>query len=254
MSGGRPVRGRRTPGPPAPAGRPGPRPAATWLILGAYLLGAVALTWHLWADPAGRAQVVPGNGVSHDIDLFAWFVRYEATAIAHGRLPDLVTTALNAPQGVNLMWNTSFLLPGVVFAPLTLAVGAQATLTTVLTLGFAGSAATMFWVLRRWGASLAAAALGGAVFGFSPALRIAAVGHYHLQFAVLLPLMIDALLRLVTGRAGRYGPGPGWACSRRPSCSSPRRRWRRRPWPAWSSSWCWRPGARAPCPAWSAGP
>ena len=58
----------------------------------------------------------------------------------------------------------------------------------------------MFWVLRRWGASLAAAALGGAVFGFSPALRIAAVGHYHLQFAVLLPLIIDALLRLVTGR------------------------------------------------------
>jgi len=180
--------------------RPPRARAATWLILGAYLLGAVALTWHLWADPAGRAQVVPGNGVSHDIDLFAWFVRYEATAIAHGRLPDLVTTALNAPQGVNLMWNTSFLLPGVVFAPLTLAVGPQATLTTVLTLGFAGSAATMFWVLRRWGASLAAAAVGGAIFGFSPALRIAAVGHYHLQFAVLLPLMIDALLRLVTGR------------------------------------------------------
>ena len=174
--------------------------AASWLILGCYLLGAVALTWHLWADPAGRAQVVPGHGISHDIDLFAWFLRYEATAIAHGRLPDLVTTALNAPQGVNLMWNTSFLLPGVVFAPLTLAIGAQATLTVVLTLGFAGSAATMFWVLRRWGASLAAAALGGAVFGFSPALRIAAVGHYHLQFAVLLPLIIDALLRLVTGR------------------------------------------------------
>ena len=169
-------------------------------MLGCYLLGAVALTWHLWADPAGRAQVVPGRGVSHDIDLFAWFLRYEATAIAHGRLPDLVTTALNAPQGVNLMWNTSFLLPGVVFAPLTLAIGPQATLTILLTLGFAGSAATMFWVLRRWGASLAAAALGGAVFGFSPALRIAAVGHYHLQFAVLLPLIIDALARLVTGR------------------------------------------------------
>ena len=72
---------------------------------------------------------------------------------AHGRLPDLVTTALNAPQGINLMWNTSFLLPGVVFAPLTLAIGPQATLTVLLTLGFAGSAATMFWVLRRWGAS-----------------------------------------------------------------------------------------------------
>jgi len=185
---------------PDAGARPRRARAATWLILGGYLLAAVALTGHLWADPAGRAQVVPGNGVSHDIDLFAWFLRYEATALAHGRLPDLVTTALNAPQGINLMWNTSFLLPGVVFAPLTLTIGPQATLTTVLTLGFAGSAATMFWVLRRWGASLAAAALGGAIFGFSPALRIAAVGHYHLQFAVLLPLMIDALLRLVTGR------------------------------------------------------
>ncbi len=188
--------------PPGQAARERPPRArvASWLIVGGYLLGAVVLTWHLWADPAGRAQVVPGNGVSHDIDLFAWFLRYEATAIAHGRLPDLVTTALNAPQGVNLMWNTSFLLPGVALAPLTLVFGPQATLTTVLTLGFAGSAATMFWVLRRWGASLAAAALGGAIFGFSPALRIAAVGHYHLQFAVLLPLMIDALLRLATGR------------------------------------------------------
>ena len=197
----RPLLGAVRPRPAAREERPGGwRRAAPWLILGGYLLAAVALTWHLWADPAGRAQVVPGNGVSHDIDLFAWFIRYEATAIAHGRLPDLVTTALNAPQGVNLMWNTSFLLPGVVLAPLTLAVGPQATLTTVLTLGFAGSAAAMFWVLRRWGASLTAAALGGAVFGFSPALRVAAVGHYHLQFAMLLPLMIDALLRLLTGR------------------------------------------------------
>jgi hypothetical protein len=173
---------------------------APWLILGGYLLGAVALAWHLWADPAGRAQVVPGNGVSHDVDLFAWFLRYEATAIAHGRLPDLVTTAVNAPQGINVMWNTSFLLPGVILAPLTLLIGPQATLTTLLTLGFAGSAAAMFWVLRRWGASLPAAGLGGALFGFSPAMRIAAVGHYHLQFAAVLPLIIDALLRLVTGR------------------------------------------------------
>jgi hypothetical protein len=197
----RPLQGAVRPRPAAREERPGGwRRAAPWLILACYLLGAVALTWHLWADPAGRAQVVPGNGVSHDIDLFAWFIRYEATAIAHGRLPDLVTTALNAPQGVNLMWNTSFLLPGVVFAPLTLAIGPQATLTTVLTLGFAGSAAAMFWVLRRWGATLTAAALGGAIFGFSPALRVAAVGHYHLQFAMLLPLMIDALLRLLTGR------------------------------------------------------
>lgn len=173
---------------------------ALWLVPFLYLCGAFAITWHLWADPASQAQVVPANGVSQDIDLFAWFMRYAANAVSHGHLPALVTPVLNAPEGVNLMWNTSFLLPATLFAPLTLLIGPQATLTTALTLSFAATATVTFLVLRRWSASLPAAALGGALFGFCPALRIAAVGHYHLQFAVLLPLIVDALLGIVTGR------------------------------------------------------
>jgi hypothetical protein len=173
---------------------------ALWLVPLLYLLGSFAITWHLWADPASQAQVVPANGVSHDVDLFAWFMRYAANAVSHGHLPALVTPVVNAPEGLNLMWNTSFLLPATLFAPLTLLIGPQATLTTVLTLGFAGTATTTFLVLRRWSASLPAAALGGALFGFSPALRIAAIGHYHLQFALLLPLIVDALLLILTGR------------------------------------------------------
>jgi hypothetical protein len=172
------------------------RAAAPWLVACCYLIGAVAVTARLWADPAGRAQA----GNPGDIDLFAWFLRYAATAVAHGHLPALVTTAMNAPQGINLMWNTSFLLPGVLLTPLTLLAGPQVSLTVALTLGFAGSAASLFWVLRRWGASLGAAALGGAVYGFSPALVNAGFAHYHLEFAVLPPLMADAVLRLVTGR------------------------------------------------------
>jgi hypothetical protein len=154
------------------------------------------VTWRLWADPAGRAQV----GDIQDVNLFAWFVHYEATAVAHGRLPALATAALNPPHGISLMWNTSLLLPGVLLAPVTLLAGPQVTLTLVLTLGFAGSAASLFLVLRRWGASNAAAAIGGALYGFSPALLNSGIGHYHLQFAVLPPLIIDALLRIVTGR------------------------------------------------------
>ena len=107
---------------------------------------------------------------------------------------------MNAPHGINLMWNTSLLLPGVLLTPVTLLAGAQTTLTLLLTLGFAGSAASLYWVLRRWGVSIGPAALGGAVYGFSPALLASAAGHYHLEFAVLPPLMIDALLRIVTGR------------------------------------------------------
>ena len=161
-----------------------------------YLLGALTLTWRLWADPASRTQV----GDVTDVNLFGWFIRYSAESVAHGSLPALVTTAMNAPHGINLMWNTSLLLPGVLLTPVTLLAGPQTSLTLLLTLGFAGSAAAMYWVLRRWGVGIVAAAIGGAVYGFSPAMLASAIGHYHLEFAVLPPLMIDAGLRIVTGR------------------------------------------------------
>ncbi len=161
-----------------------------------YLLAALALTLWLWRDPASRT--VAGN--PYDTDQFAWFFRYDATAIAHWHLPALVTTAMNAPRGVNLMWNTPLLLPGVVLAPVTLACGPQVSLTLLLSIGFAGSATAMFAVLRRWRVSVPAAALGAAVYGFSPALVHSAIGHYDLQFAVFPPLIVDAVLRLATGR------------------------------------------------------
>jgi hypothetical protein len=189
------------------ADRPGAgaRGGVQWLVLGCYLLGAVALTWRLWADPAARSTV--GDPGPADVDLFAWFLRYEATAIGHGHLPALVTTAMNAPRGINLMWNTSILLPGMLVSPVTLLAGPQVGLTVLLTLGFAGSAASLFFVLRRWGASLGAAALGGAVYGFSPALLDSGIAHYMLVLAILPPLIIDALLRIVSGQGATVRNG-----------------------------------------------
>ena len=184
--------------PRASAGR-----AAQWLVMAGYLVGAVAVTGRLWIDPASRAQA----GDLRDLDQFSWFMRNSATAVAHGSLPALITTAMNPPHGINLMWNTSFLLPGMLMTPVTLLAGPQVTLTVALTAGFALSAASLFWVLRRWGASISAAALGGAVYGFSPALLNSGIGHYHLQFAVLPPLIIDAVLRLLTGRGSAVRTG-----------------------------------------------
>ncbi|HJY60131.1 MAG TPA: hypothetical protein VJ418_27440 [Streptosporangiaceae bacterium] len=177
----RPLSGRRT----------------VMLVAVYYLLAALALTLWLWRDPASRT--VAGN--PNDADQMAWFFRYDATAIAHFHLPALVTTAMNAPQGVNLMWNTPLLLPGVLLAPVTLMFGPQVSLTLLLTIGFAGSATAMFAVLRRWQVSVPGAALGAAVYGFSPALVHSAIGHYDLQFAVFPPLIVDAVLRLATGRS-----------------------------------------------------
>ncbi len=177
-----------------------PRLSGQALVLCLYVLIAFWLTLGLWANPAVRVPALSPGGISNDIFLNDWFMSYAAAAVAHGHLPALVTTALNAPQGINVMWNTSFLLPGVLLAPVTLLAGPQVSLTIAVTAGFAGSAASMFWVLRRWRASISAAAIGGAVYGFSPALRMAAQDHYHLQFAVLLPLIIDAVLRILVGR------------------------------------------------------
>jgi hypothetical protein len=187
---------------PAPAAAESARPGSErrlLLLAGLYcLLGAVAVTMWLWRDPASR--LVAAN--PFDTDQFAWYFRYDATAVAHFRLPALTTEAMNAPQGISVMWNTFMLLPGVLLTPLTLLAGPQVSLTVLMTAGFAGSALAMFAVLRRWGAGVAAAALGAGVYGFSPALVQSSLGHYDLQFAVLPPLIAHLALSLVTGRCG----------------------------------------------------
>ena len=224
-----------------------------WVLLlaGVYcLVGALAVTFWLWRDPASR--IVAGN--PYDADQFAWYFRYDATAVAHFRLPALTTDGMNAPQGISVMWNTFMLLPGILLAPVTLLAGPQVSLTVLMTAGFAGSALAMIVVLRRWGASIPAAALGGGVYGFSPALIQSSLGHYDLQFAVLPPLIADAALRLATGRCGPGAAGRGplrclaGAAGGRPGVhrrgiAVRHRRRRGRSW--WRC--CWSPGpARSP--------
>ena len=177
------------------------------LVLPVYLAAAVALNWRLWLG-LGTVSVVGDPGPA-DNDLMAWFMRYAAHAIAHGHLPALVTTALNAPRGIPLMWNNSVLFPAVTLAPVTLLGGPLASLTVLTTLGYAGSAAAMYWLLRRHGASVLAGGLGGAVFGFSPGMVNAGAAHYGMQFAVLTPLMIEAVTSIVTGRGSPLAAGAG---------------------------------------------
>jgi hypothetical protein len=192
-----------TPSAAVTAGRARPRGGMWSLGLAGlyYLLAAFAVTMRLWRDPASR--MVAAN--PYDGDQFTWFFRYDATAVAHLHLPALVTAGMNAPQGVNLMWNTPMMLAGVLLSPVTLLYGPQVSLTALMTLGFAGSALAMCFVLHQWDASAIAAAAGGLVYGFSPALVQSAQGHYDLQFAVLPPLIVHAAVRLA---AGSRGTGP----------------------------------------------
>jgi hypothetical protein len=168
---------------------------ATALTLAWYVVGGFFVTGLLWVHPSGRWQI----GDIQDVDQAQWFMRYTAVAFEHFRLPALITTAMNAPHSVNMMWNTSLLLPGMVLAPVTLLFGTQVALTTLLVVGFAGSAASMYYVLRHWRCSLIAAALGGALYGFSPALVNSGIGHYSLVLAMLLPLILDRIVRILVG-------------------------------------------------------
>jgi hypothetical protein len=166
------------------------------LVAASYLIAAILVTILVWKDPASR--IVAGN--PGDPDQSAWWMRYAADAIAHWHLPALITSGMNAPAGVSAMWNPSLLAPGVVLSPLTLAFGPQVSLNVLLTLGFAGSATSLYWVLRRWSVGAVAAVAGGLAYGFSPALTQSAIGHYDLQFAVFPPLIAHFAARLVTGR------------------------------------------------------
>jgi len=160
----------------------------------------------VWKDPASR--IVAGN--PGDPDQAAWWMRYAADAIAHWHLPALVTSGMNAPTGVSVMWNPSLLAPGVFLSPVTLLLGPQVSLNVLLTAGFAGSATSLYWVLRRWGVGVGAAIAGGLAYGFSPALTQSAIGHYDLQFAVFPPLIAHFTARLIIGRpaSGRAGRDP----------------------------------------------
>jgi hypothetical protein len=157
----------------------------------------------LWKDPVSR--MVAAN--APDTDQAAWWMRYAAEAVAHWRLPALITTAMNTPTGVSAMWNSALLVPAVVLSPVTLLFGPQVSLNVLLTIGFAGSAASLYWVLRQWRVGRVAAVVGGLVYGFSPALTQSSFGHFHVQFAVFPPLIAHLVVRLLTGRCEPFRTG-----------------------------------------------
>jgi hypothetical protein len=171
---------------------------STALVLLAYMVGALIVAWPLWTPLGDRTSAVnPG-----DMALFAWLVEWPPHAVANGDNP-WFTDALNAPTGVNLMWNNGMSLPALVLWPVTALFGGLATVAVLLTLGMAGSAATAYAALKSLSVRTGPAALGGAVFGFSPAMLAQAHGHPNLVFNVLVPVIVLLVVRLVTDEEPR---------------------------------------------------
>jgi hypothetical protein len=182
---GRSGRGPRSWRPPRWA-----RPLASPVLLSLLVcLGpAVAMFWQMWQDPSRRLL---GSGLG-DGALMMWFLRWTPAALGHGLNP-LFSDYLNFPSGVNVMWNTSLLLPGLLLAPITVTLGPVVTFNLLGTLAPALSAWCATLAFRRYIRSSLAALIGGLVYGFSPYILAQNRGHLQLSIAFLPPLLFLVL-------------------------------------------------------------
>ena len=163
--------------------RPGPRALFLVLFVG---LG-VWMFAPAWSSPT-TTTLEGGEG---DPAIFIWFLRWVPYALQHGHQL-LVTHHLNYPDGVNLMWNTSLPLPGLLLAPVTDLWGAVLTFNLLLVLSYGLSAWCAYLAIRRFAPGHLAAAVGGLVYGFSPAIRVQS-HHLHMSLAFLVPLLLLAV-------------------------------------------------------------
>ena len=161
------------------------------LFLLVYLALAMLLFAPAWSSPT-TTVVRGGYG---DPAIFMWFLRWIPAALHHG-WPLLFSDHLNVPDGVNLMWNTSLPLLGLVLAPVTSRWGPVLTLNLVFVLAHGLAAWAAYLAIRRYVPGQLAAAAGGLVFGFSPAI-LSQASHPHMSFAVLAPLMLLAVDEIV---------------------------------------------------------
>ncbi|MER7456953.1 hypothetical protein [Micromonospora sp. NPDC126480] len=178
---------RTTPGTP-PAGRirlPAWTPDA--LVVAGYLALAALLTAGQWGRP-DRLFHQAGDQI-----LFEWMLARAARVVVDGGNP-LYATALNAPDGVNLMANTSVLGLGVPLAPVTLLLGSQAAFLVAVVVCLAGTATAWYVLLRRrLVGSRPAAVLGGLVCGFAPGMVAQAGAHPHMAAQFLVPAILAAV-------------------------------------------------------------
>jgi hypothetical protein len=157
---------------------------STWMALSIYALLAVGVFSSTWVDPAGR-----WIGSPKDPQLFVWYLGWIPHQLSQGLNP-LFTDYLAYPPGVNLMWNTSMILPALVLWPVTTLFGPVVAYNLLITGGIALSAWCGFLAARGFIDRDLACFLAGLVYGFSPGMLAQALGHPHVVVAVFPPVAL----------------------------------------------------------------
>jgi hypothetical protein len=171
-----------------------------------FLIFAAWLMQGLWPDPGARTLALNPE----DQTLYEWFLANDARILS-GHF-GLITDRLNAPDGVNLLANTSVIALGALFAPVTLAFGVPTTFALVVTANLAVTA--MAWYLlfaRTLGLHRFAAGCAGFFCGFAPGMVSQSNGHLHMTAQWLVPVMVWAVLRMARAADPRHADGgAGW--------------------------------------------
>ncbi len=171
---------------------------ASRLELVAVLVLSVVLAiamWHVaWEHPFTTQLGTPG-----DSDEYSWFLAWIPYSIGHG-LDPLISHYVNFPNGVNLMWNTSVILPGFIMSPVTVIFDAAFSYNILITAAPALGATFAYVAFRRWASPLPSLA-GGLVYGFSPYMVSQSVGHLAQTLMMSAPLMLILLDRLIVVQA-----------------------------------------------------
>lgn len=144
-------------------------------------------------------------GTGPDVSLIIWLLAWWAHALTH-HLNPFMPRAVFAPLGVNLAW--AAVGPAVMLAglPLTVTVGPVVAYNVLMLLAPALAGWAAFVLCRYLARSYWPAWLGGWVFGFSPYMLGAMLGHLHVAMVFPIPLIVWIVLRRVAGEMsiGRF--------------------------------------------------
>ena len=163
----------------------------------------IALGFSLaWFHNTFFAPINTQAGVFGDANEYAWFLGWMPYALGHGLNP-LGTTIVNFPHGVNMMWNTSVLLPSFLMSPVTVIFGAAFSYNVLAVLAPALNSTFAYLAFRRWTGRLPSLA-GALIFGFSPFIVSQSVGHLAQTLLMSVPLILIVMDRLLVVQASKW--------------------------------------------------
>jgi hypothetical protein len=157
-------------------------------------------------DTSRLPNALAGSPAGSDPYQMLWFLEWFPYAVSHG-LNIFQTNLIEYPHGVNLADNTTVPLLGFIAWPVTATLGPVAAFNFLIHLSFVASAASMFFVLRRWCTTLLAPFVGGLLYAFGP-YTAAQELHIDLIFVPIPPILAwcaDELVRRQKMNPGKLG-------------------------------------------------